>query len=103
MCVYPVCVGSVQVTLVSARHRVFVGFRSVSWPVSVSVCCVDHRANSQDSVDSGVVLVVVLHHAFDVEQFVSQPATLFLLRLVVWCLQSRESTDGSFNTTKQGC
>lgn len=38
-----------------------------------------------------MVLVVVLHHAFDVEQFASQPATLSLLELVVWCLQNRAS------------
>lgn len=51
--------------------------------MSVSVCCADHRAERQDSEGSRVVLVVVLHHAFDVEQFVSQPTTQFLLRLVV--------------------
>lgn len=36
-----------------------------------------------------VVLVIVLHHAFDVEQFVSQPAALCLLSLVVGRLQTQ--------------
>lgn len=43
--VYPVFVGSV---LWSQDVRVFV----VLWSVSVSVCCVDHRAECQRSVDS---------------------------------------------------
>lgn len=44
----------------------------------------------QGSAYSRVVLVVVLHHALDVEQFVPQPATLFLLWLIVRRLQQRE-------------
>lgn len=68
--------------------------------MSVSVCCVDHRAENQDLVDSSVVLVVVLHHAFDVEQFVPQPAALLLLRLVVRCLERRDK-DESFNAVYQ--
>lgn len=46
----------------------------------VSLGCVMRR---QHGADLSVVLVVVLHHAFDVEQFVPQPAALFLLRLVI--------------------
>lgn len=38
---------------------------------------------------SSVVLVIVLHHALDVEQFVSQPAALSLLSLVVGRLQTQ--------------
>ena len=33
-----------------------------------------------------VGLVVVLHHAFDVEQFVAQPAAVVFLSPVVWSL-----------------
>lgn len=94
-----VCVGVCLGTLVSGCHSVLVMFWSVSWPASVSACCLDHRVERRDSVDSWVVFVVVLHHAFDVEQFVSQRTTLFLLQLVVWRLQSRGSTEEAFNTT----
>ena len=33
-----------------------------------------------------VGLVIVLHHAFDVEQFVAQPAAVVFLSPVVWSL-----------------
>lgn len=56
--------GLVQVALVD---RI-----SVVWSVSV-------LSGPQGCAYSRVVLVVVLHHALDVEQFVPQPATLFLL------------------------
>ena len=63
--------------------------------------CVGVRAECQDSVASSVVLVVVLHHAFDVEQLVSQAATLFLLSLVICSLQRRKGSRKVRNNTKQ--
>lgn len=67
---------SVQVTLVMSQSF------SVLECILACVCeCLLYEC--QVSVGSLVVLVVVLHHALDVEQFVSQPAAVFLLSPVV--------------------
>lgn len=80
VCEYAVC--SVRVTLVSQNLACVFGV------------CLGPRlwVSLRVWAPSRVVPVVFLHHALDVEQFVPQPATLFLLGPVVWRLRSRGKT-----------
>ena len=72
---------SVKSDLAGAGAGVFTGrIRPGRFGLAGSLCFGVYLCfRPQASAYSRVVLVVVLHHALDVEQFVPQPATMFLL------------------------